>query len=141
MIHFQLVTMTGVIIDEDVYEVILPTIDGTIAVLGNHMPLVGAGDVGIISVRKKLGDSDDQLEHFSTMGGIIEVDGHNARFVADDVSTPDEISEAEATQAYERAQHLLSNAKSQVDLETAKHQLQRSNIRLQVAKLKKRHHR
>ena len=53
MIHFELVTLTGIKLREAVYEVKLPTPGGVIAVYKDHAPLVSTAVTGIITVRKK----------------------------------------------------------------------------------------
>ena len=70
MIRFQLVTLSGVKFDQDVYEVILPTLDGQIGVLTDHMPLISAATTGVISVRKSPKDPDSAMDHFATFGGV-----------------------------------------------------------------------
>lgn len=134
---FQLVSLTGTKFDEDVYEVLVPTETGTIGIFQDHMPLVSAAAPGVISVRRKQSDSDDAMEHFSVFGGIIETDGKMVRFVADDVASADEVSEAEAEAALKRAQQLVADAKDQVAIAEAQKLVQRQVVRLQVAKLKK----
>jgi F0F1-type ATP synthase epsilon subunit len=79
VIHFQLVSSTGSKFEDDVYEVLVPTRGGTIAVFEDHMPLISAGASGVISVRKKPTDRDDDMAQFAVSGGIIEVDGKNIR--------------------------------------------------------------
>lgn len=141
MIKFQLVGLTGKAFDDDVYEVIIPTANGSIGVFESHMPLVSVAAPGVISVRRQASDADTAMEHFATMGGVIEVDGKVLRFLADDVARAEEIAEEEAEAAIKRARELIKDAKSQVALSEAQQLLTRNTVRLQVAKLKKRHHR
>lgn len=141
MIKFQLVGLTGKAFDDDVYEVIIPTSNGSIGVFESHMPLVSVAAPGVISVRRQASDADAAMEHFATMGGVIEVDGKTLRFLADDVARAEEITEEEAEAAVKRARELIKDAKSQVALSEAQQLLTRGTVRLQVAKLKKRHHR
>jgi F0F1-type ATP synthase epsilon subunit len=89
VIHFDLVSSSGIKFSDDVYEVLVPTKDGVIAVLEGHMPLMSAGQPGVISVRKKAGDADQAMEEFAVSGGIMEVDGKNLRFLSDDVTATD----------------------------------------------------
>ena len=138
---FQLVSITGLKFDDEAYEVILPTSAGTIAIFANHMPLMSTGIAGVISVRKKSGDSDDNLEHFATSGGLIQTDGKDVTFLADDVVQADEVTEEEAAAAIREAEKLIKNSSSQIELHEARQMLQRSSARLEVARLKKRHHR
>ena len=82
MITLELVTLSGVKYGEEVYEVILPTPDGQIAIFPNHMPLVSLASPGVISVRKREKDSDDAMEHFATNGGIVEINDRRVRVLA-----------------------------------------------------------
>jgi F-type H+-transporting ATPase subunit epsilon len=138
MIHFQLVTLSGVKYDGDVYEVILPTLDGQIGVLTDHMPLISAATAGVISVRKNPKDPDTAMDHFATFGGVIEVANNNLRVLVDEADHGEGISEAEAQEALERAQKLKAEAKDETSLEHAQQLMDRSAVRLQVAQL---HHR
>lgn len=138
MISFQLVSLDGVKFSDDVYEIILPTMDGEIGVLPGHMPLISVAQRGVISVRKDKAHPDDMMEHFAISGGAIEVSGNTLRVLVDEADASDEISEAEAKEALERAQKLKASAKDQVSLDQAQQLIDRSAVRLQVAGLKRR---
>jgi F-type H+-transporting ATPase subunit epsilon len=138
MIHFQLYTLGGQKFDDDVYEVLLPTLDGQIGVMPGHMPLVSVATTGIISVRRNQRDSDAMMDNFATYGGIIEVNKDNLRVLVDEADHSEEINEAEAQQAVERAKKMLSEAKDQTSLEQAQTLIDRQTVRLQVAKLRRR---
>jgi ATP synthase F1 epsilon subunit len=140
VIHFQLVSVTGSKFDQDVYEVLVPTKDGIIAVFEDHMPLISAGSAGVISIRKKPTDKDDAMDHFAVSGGILDVDGKNLRFLSEEVTAPEEVSEKEAEAALARAQELIKNAGSRAALDEAHRVLHHSTAQLQVARLKRRHH-
>lgn len=138
MIQFQLVSLDGVKFDEEVYEVVLPTMDGDIGVLPGHMPLISVARPGAIAVRKRQVDHDDMMEFFAISGGAIEVSGDTLRVLVDEADNSDEISEEEAKAAMERAQKLKADAKDQVSLAAAQDMIDRSAVRLQVAGLKRR---
>ncbi|MCX6729282.1 MAG: ATP synthase F1 subunit epsilon, partial [Candidatus Saccharibacteria bacterium] len=65
MIRFDLVTLSGTKVSDNVFEVVLPTPDGSIAVFLNHMPLISLASPGVISVRRKAGDPDTRMEHYA----------------------------------------------------------------------------
>jgi F-type H+-transporting ATPase subunit epsilon len=140
MIHFQLVSSSGTKFDDDAYEVLVPTKDGTIALFEDHMPLISAGAPGVINVRKQPSDADSAMESFAVSGGVVQVDGKTIRFISDEVDAPDEVSEGEAEAALKRAQELMANAQTQVQLHEAKRLLSHTSARLHVARLKKRRH-
>ncbi len=141
MFHFQLVSLSGKQFDEDVYEVILPTLDGEIGVLQDHMPLVSVAKTGVIAVRRNPKDSDAQREFFATNGGAIEVSDNTLRVLVDEADHADVINEAEVQKALERAQKMKAEAKDQVSLDHAQALVDRQAVRLQVAGLKRRHQR
>lgn len=138
MIRFDLVALNGIKFSEDVYEVLLPTLDGEIGVMPGHMPLISAATNGVVSVRHSASDKDDMMEHFAISGGVIEVADDTLRVLVDEADHADEISESEVQKAYDLAQKMKSEAKDQVSLEHAQSLVDRSAVRLQVAGLKRR---
>lgn len=141
MFHFQLVAISGKKFDEDVYEVVLPTLDGEIGVLQDHMPLVSVATTGAIMVRRNAKDPDHLREFFATNGGVVEVDNNTLRVLVDEADHADDINEAEVQKALERAQKMKTEAKDQVSLEHAQQLVDRQAVRLQVAGLRRRHQR
>lgn len=139
MIRFQLVALSGTKFDEDVYEVLLPTLEGEIGVLQDHMPLVSVVDTGVIAVRRNPKDADREREYFATNGGVIDVVDNKLRVLVDEADHADNISEAEAQAALERAQKMKAEAKDQLSLDHAQALMDRQAVRLQVAGLKRRH--
>jgi F-type H+-transporting ATPase subunit epsilon len=141
MIHFELVTLDGIKFRKDVYEVMLPTPDGQIAIFQHHAPLVSQASPGIIAIRRQEKDDDDHLEYFATNGGVVEVLDNGVRLLADEADREDEINEQEAQKAYEQAQQLLRQAKDQIALDKAQNLIDRSRVRIQVANLRRRRRR
>lgn len=139
MFHFQLVSISGKKFDEDVYEVILPTLEGEIGVLQDHMPLVSVATTGVISVRRTPKDSDLQREFFATNGGVVEVADNTLRVLVDEADRADDINEADAQKALDRAHKMKAEAKDEVSLEHAQSLVDRQAVRLQVAGLRRRH--
>lgn len=137
-IRFKLVALSGLKFDEDVYEILLPTLEGQIGVLPGHMPLVSVATRGVIGVRRSAADKDDMIEYFATNGGVIEVNDNVLSVLVDEADQADEINEQEAKVAYELAQKMKLEAKDQVSLEHAQSLIDRQSVRLQVAGLKRR---
>jgi len=140
VIHFQLVSTTGTKYDDDAYEILIPAKGGTIAVFEDHMPLISAADPGVIYVRQKQSDKDDAMRSFAVNGGVMEVDGKNLRFVSDDISAPEDLSEKEAEAALARAEELIAKAGNQQALAEAHRMLHHSRAQLNVAQMRRRHH-
>lgn len=138
MIRLQLITLSGTKFDDDVYEVLVPTMDGQIGVLPGHMPLISVAKSGVISVRRGERDLDIAMEHFAVSGGVVEVLDNTLRILVDEADHAEEINEAEAQAAHERALKLKAEAKDEVSLEHAQQLVDRTATRLQVAGLKRR---
>lgn len=133
----QLITLTGLKMDDDVYEVILPTASGEIAVYPGHEPLVTMAVPGILAVRRKRGDIDEAREYFAVNGGVAEIDTDRLRILVDEADTPDDIVEAEVEKALALAKKEKSSAKSQVEIDKAQAIIDRHTVRLKVAGLRR----
>ena len=105
------------------------------------MPLVSVASTGVISVRKNANDPDDMMEHFASIGGVIEVANNNLRVLVDEADHADDISHEEAQAAYERAQKLKAEAKDEISLEQAQSLVDRTAVRLQVAGIRRKQRR
>lgn len=132
----ELTTLLGIKLDAEVYEVMLPTRDGEIAVFPGHEPLVTIAVPGAIAVRHK--KNDDDLEYYAISGGIIEVNNSRVRVLVDEAEHGEDIIEAESKAALERAMELRQKAASQVELEKAHQLIDRHAVRLKVADLHRR---
>lgn len=139
MFNFQLVSITGQKFEGEVYEVVLPTLDGQIGVFKDHMPLISVAAPGVIMVRKNPKDPDSARELFATSGGAIDVDDNNLRVLVDEADLAEDINEAEAHKALDRAQTMKAEAKDEVSLEQAQQLVDRYEVRLHVAGLRRRH--
>ena len=139
MFKFQLVSISGLKFDDEVYEVTLPTLEGEIGVLQSHMPLISVATYGVIAIRRQSKDPDAAREYFACSGGVIEVDGGELRVLVDEADHADDINEAEAEAAFERAKAMKAEATDQVSLERAQQLVDRHAVRLQVTSLKRRH--
>lgn len=138
MIKFQIVTLSGVKFDEDVYEVQLPTPDGMIGVFPNHMPLVSLAVPGVIAIRRNERDSNEKLEYFATDGGVVEILDNTVRILADEAVHAEDVHEETTKKALQAAQEAYKNAGDRVSLEKAQAMIDRHAVRLNVAKYKRR---
>lgn len=137
----ELVTLTGIKVDQEVYEVMLPTAAGPISVFADHEPLVSIAVPGAIAVRYAKSDADSKLEYFAVSGGVIEVTGSRVRVLVDEADHGDDIVEAESKAALAKALDMQKNAKDSVELEKATQLVDRHQVRLNVAGLRRKHRR
>lgn len=137
--QLELTTLLGTKLDAEVYEVILPTRDGEIAVFPSHEPLVTLAVPGAIAVRNKKGDSE--LDYYAISGGVIEVSQRRVLVLVDEADHGDDIIEAETQAALDRALEMQKHATSQIEIEQAHQLVDRHAVRLRVAGLHRRHRR
>ena len=136
--NLKLVTLGGVKLDEAVYSVTIPTIDGEISVLPSHEPLVTVAKDGVITVRRRQEDPYNQLEYFAISGGVVKIDYSSVQILVDEADHGDDIIEAETQAALERAIKARDEAGDQVEREKAKQLIDRHMVRLKVADLHRR---
>lgn len=134
--RFELVTLMGIKLDQDIYQATIDTADGEISVYPGHEPLVTIATPGVIAVRKHK-DRDDE-EFFAMSGGVVEISGTRIRVLVDEAEHGDDIVEAESQAALERALRLRDEAQDQIELEKAHQLIDRHQVRLRVADLRRR---
>ena len=137
--NFKLVSLLGVQIDQEVYEVIVPTSMGDIAIFPSHEALVTVVVPGAIAVRYNKGDEDSKLEYFGVSGGVVEISQKSVRVLVDGAIHEDDIVEEESKAALQRAIELRNSATDQIELDQAHQLVDRHSVRLKVAELRRRH--
>ncbi|HBO65008.1 TPA: ATP synthase F1 subunit epsilon [Candidatus Saccharibacteria bacterium] len=138
--HLQLITLRGVSVDQEIYELMAPTSGGEISVFPGHEPIVTLAKPGALAVRYKKEDTDTQLEYFAISGGIVEINPDFIRVLVDEADHGDDIIEAESKAALDRALKLRDEAKDQIELDKAHALIDRHTVRLRVAELRRRRH-
>ncbi len=136
----ELITLLGQKMNDDVYEVILPTSTGEIAVFPGHTSLVTLAIPGVIRVRRKKTDPDELMDVFATNGGIVEISNNRVRVLVDEADSPEEIVAEESAKALAKAEDMKRAAKDQVDIDKAQALIDRYSVRLKVADLRRRRH-
>lgn len=139
--NLQLVTLSGVKLDQEVYEVIVPTPDGEIAIFPDHEPLITVATAGAIAVKMKKNDSAESDEYFAISGGIVEITGKTIKILVDEAEHGEDIVESETQAALQRAIEMRDNASDQIELEKAHSLVDRHAVRLKVADLHRRRRR
>ena len=136
--RLQLITLSGTKLDQEIYELILPTASGDIAVYPGHEPLVTIAVPGIAKVRRNKSDIDEARDIFAINGGVVEISPSEVRVLVDEADAAEDIIEEEARAALERAMKHKAEAKDSVDIEKAQEIIDRHAVRLRVAELKRR---
>lgn len=133
-IKFEIITPERVVLGDEVDQITIPTAEGEITVLPNHIPLIAVLRPGEI-VAKKGGEEIAM----SCSGGFIEVTGNKVLILADTAEKAEELVEEEILKARERAQKILEE--KHIDAEKyadAAAGLERELARLRVARKRSR---
>ena len=131
--RLEIVTAERLVHSEDVDTVVAPGIDGELAVLPHHAPLLTVLNPGEIRVVK-----DGEESYMAVSGGFMEVMGTKVTILADTAERVEEIDLQRAEEALQLAQERVASAASDMDLERALASIRRSQARMKVARRRRR---
>lgn len=127
-LRFEIVTAEQVVYSNEVDVVIAPGIEGELAILPHHAPLMTMLQTGELRVRKE----GEEASMFVS-GGFLEVRRDKVIVLADVAERAEEIDIALAEEAKRRAEESIKLRPAEVDRARAEAALRRSLVRLKVA--------
>jgi F-type H+-transporting ATPase subunit epsilon len=129
-LKLKIITPERTILEEMVDSVTLPTTEGEIGILPNHIPLVSALASGDIVAKK-----GDEVIPMAVSGGFIEFKNNELAVLADFAEHVADISEDAIAKAKARAEELakMKENVSAVDFEHYASELERSLTRVRIA--------
>jgi F-type H+-transporting ATPase subunit epsilon len=130
-IELVIVTPERQLARESVGEVTIPGLEGALGVLPGHAPLVTELGIGELTYRK-VNSSDEPC--IAVIQGFAEVLPDHVTVLAETAERAQEIDLARAEAAKARAEKRLASNDANIDWDRASIALQRSLIRIQVAK-------
>jgi F-type H+-transporting ATPase subunit epsilon len=131
-LRFEIVTAEQVVYSDEVDVVIVPGIEGELAILPHHAPLMTMLQTGELRVRKE----GEEASMFVS-GGFLEVRRDKVIVLADVAERAEEIDIALAEEAKRRAEEGLKLRPAEVDKARAEAALRRSLVRLKIAEKRK----
>lgn len=131
-IQLEVVTPERRVLAEPVEMVTVPGLNGELGILPGHTPLISQLKTGVLAYLQ-----DGVTSQLHVSGGFVEVREDHVSVLADIAERPEEIDAAVARASRERLEKQLSGwSGSEEDLELARTELARSEIRLQLASAK-----
>jgi F-type H+-transporting ATPase subunit epsilon len=132
-IQLIIVTPERQLLRESVVEVTLPGAEGQLGVLPGHAPLITELGIGELSFETK---GSSESVPVAVISGFAEILGDRVTVLAETAERPEEIDISRAEEAKKRAEQRLAAAASDsnIDWGRAAVALQRSLIRIQVAR-------
>ena len=133
-IHLQIVTAGGVVFDRMVHVVNLPLINGSIGVLANHAPLMGAVVDGVVTC------ASDEGEYVIAVGiGVVNIVNNEVTVLSRTAEEAENIDLARAEAAEKRAREHLAAKNADTDAARAEAALHRAVARQHAAHMVKKH--
>lgn len=127
-LNLEIVTAERVVQSDEVDLLVVPGIDGEMAILPSHAPLMTMLQPGELIVRK--GGTDTSI---FVSGGFFELMNDKVTILADSAERVEEIDVARAEEAKKRAEEKMElRTQADVDAARAEAALRRSMMRLKV---------
>ncbi len=129
LLRLKVITPEKVVLDEEVSQVTLPTMNGEITILPDHIPLVtllGKGDI--------VGIKDGEAIPLAIVGGFVRIVGDEVAIMADFAEHVSVLTSEEIEKAQARATELQRQFENNeiVDFERYEAELTRSLVRVSI---------
>jgi len=131
--RLEIATAERMIFAADVNEVVVWGVEGQLAILPHHAPLMTMLQPGDVMIKTNQGE-----EYLAISGGFLEVRPDRVIILADACERAEEIDIARAEAAKRRAEEILKTHPPRVDAAAAEAALRRSLVRLKVAEKRRR---
>jgi F-type H+-transporting ATPase subunit epsilon len=126
-LKLEIVTPTATVYSEDVDMVTLPGVEGQLGILPEHVPLMTEMVPGEMIVRK---NGEDRF--LAVGGGLVEITGDHVAILTDLAIAAENIDEAKAEEARQRAQARLKEKLSAEEVANVNAALARSLAQIRV---------
>lgn len=134
-IQCDIVSQYRMVFSGEADMVLIPGSEGLMGILQNHSPVLTTFPFGIITVIQ-----GSERHYFTVAGGVAEVRPNLITVLADAAENVEELDEARAEEARQRAENLISDTSptNVLHLDSLRDALNRSNFRLDAIKRYKR---
>ena len=123
----KIITQEKVVFDDIVDAVYTKGVDGEFGILKNHIPIMSALDIGV--TRAIINNTEKK---FTTMGGILQFKDDECLILTTLAESGEDIDEARARDALDRAKRRLRNADARIDAKRAQAAIARAEARLKA---------
>lgn len=128
-IHVDIVSAEGAIYSGEAEMVFAPGVLGEIGIAPRHAPLLTHLKPGEVRVQPPEGDE----QFFFVTGGVLEVQPRLVTVLADSAARAEDLDEAAALAARERAREALEGGSGEIDLAQAQRELVEAEARYRAA--------
>ena len=125
-LQLKLSVPTKEVADMTVEYVQLPSEEGSMGVLQNHAPLRAALEPGVLTAR----DLEHKNHYFFVSSGLAMIQDNVVTILADSAERAEDIDEARAQAAADRARERIGNPSPEIDIRRAEIALARAIARM-----------
>ena len=132
---FEIITPEKVTYTGQALSITLPTAAGQITVLPGHIPLVSPLVAGEVIIRDGKSEA-----YFAVSNGLAQINASNIKILTSSAEQAEEIDEARAEQARQRALKLMTERRDDVDYAALSAKIEKELARLKVVRSRRRTH-
>lgn len=129
----EIITPEKVVYKDEVNEIIVPTVNGEITILPNHINLLTRVNPGELIIKK---GSNEQ--YLAITGGFLEVTKNKVSILAEYAVKAQDIEVAQAMEAKKRAEKLMNEKLTDNEQRVAQAEMIKAILELKVATKRKR---
>lgn len=127
-LYLEIITPEGVVFKSEIDEAIVPTINGEIAILPNHIGIVTQIVYGELIIK-----INNKPQSIAITDGFLEVSKNRISILANYAIKAENISVAKAEEAKKRAENLMKEKTSDKDFKIAEAELRKAILELKIA--------
>lgn len=134
--HLEIITPEKVVFSDTIDELIVPTINGEIAILPHHVNLLTQLEPGEMTIKH-----NGKMHHLAVTGGFLQIANNKISLLSDYAVRSEEIDAKKALEAHERAEKKLKGERE--NMSEQEFAIVQSDFRRAAAELKvvrRRHH-
>ena len=132
-LQVEIVTAEHSVLEDTADMVIAPGAEGVLGILPRHAPMIALLKAG--ELRLKRGGDEVAI---AVAGGVMQVQPDKVTVLADAAERAEEIDEARAREAVERARQRMGEIRDREDLAATQAAIDRATVRLRVAERRRR---
>lgn len=126
-LKLEIVTPYGLILSDDVDEVVCAGSEGEFGVLPGHVPFLTTLKIGMVTYKK-----GNEVGYIFVNSGFVEVGADKVTILADSAERAEDIDVERAKAAMKRAEERLKKME-EIDFARAESSLERATARIQIA--------
>jgi F-type H+-transporting ATPase subunit epsilon len=122
-LNLKIISTKRIVFEKEIDSITVPTIDGEITILPNHIDLITLLKEGIVKVK-----FENDEEYYAIGGGYLQTDGDEVIVLVSRAYGQEEINEKIVNEVKEKAKKLLETARDEKEKKEALSLMRRSII-------------